>query len=69
MRLHHDKTERKKVGIHQSTYDQLKDLSRFNAIKLRWLIDAMVDEILRNDDLKERIVENALKKQQQDGDY
>lgn len=61
-----DKTDRKKIGIHQTTYDQLKDFSRFNGIKLRWLIDAMATEMLQDDAIRQRIIDNALSKQQDD---
>ena len=57
MSLASTKIEKKKVNLSQETYDKLKVFSRQNGLKLRLTIDAMVDVILENEALRERVIE------------
>jgi hypothetical protein len=57
------KNDRKKISINQETYDKLKDYSRYNALKLRLVIDAMIDVVLQDDALSKRIIESAEQKE------
>lgn len=57
------KTEKKKVALTQETYDVLKAYSRLNGLKLRLVIDSMVEVLLADEVLSKRIFEMTLNKQ------
>lgn len=60
------KDDRKKISINQETYDKLKNYSRYNALKLRLVVDAMMDVILQDEALSKRIIELAEQKESAD---
>lgn len=60
------KNDRKKIALEQQTYDKLKTFSRFNGLKLRMVVDSMIDVVLQDDELNQRIVE--LTRQKETGD-
>lgn len=57
------KDDRKKISINQETYDKLKNYSRYNALKLRLVIDAMIDAVQQDEELSKRIIESAVLKE------
>jgi predicted metal-binding protein len=57
------KAEKKKVAITQETYEVLKTYSRLNALKLRLVIDAMVEITLADEVLSKRVFDLALAKE------
>jgi predicted metal-binding protein len=57
------KAEKKKVAITQETYEILKTYSRLNALKLRLVIDAMVEITLADEVLSKRVFDLALAKE------
>ena len=61
MSLASTKIEKKKVNLSVDTYDKLKVFSRQNGLKLRLLIDAMVDVILEDETLSTRVIALAEK--------
>lgn len=52
-----DKFERKKISLDQPTYERLKTFSRFNGLKLRLVVEAMVDVVLQDEQLSRRVLE------------
>jgi hypothetical protein len=60
------KDDRKKVSINKETYDKLKNYSRYNALKLRLVIDAMIDAVAQDEELSKRIIESAVLKEADD---
>jgi peroxiredoxin len=56
------KTEKKKVAVTRDTADQLKAFSRLNGLKMRLVIDSMVDVILQNDELSKQVAELAFER-------
>jgi hypothetical protein len=56
------KTEKKKVAITRDTADQLKAFSRLNGLKMRLVIDSMVDLILQNDELSKQVAKLTLER-------
>lgn len=60
------KNDRKKISINQETYDKLKNYSRYNALKLRLVIDAMTDMVLQDEEISKRIIESAVLKESDD---
>jgi len=57
MSLANTKIEKKKINLSLDTYEKLKVFSRLNGLKLRLLIDAMVDVILEDEELSKRVIE------------
>lgn len=57
------KTDRKKIAVNEPTYEKLKTFSRFNALKMRMVIDALVDIVLKDEELSNRVVDLALEKE------
>ena len=57
MTLASTKIEKKKTNLSLETYDKLKAFSRQNGLKLRLVIDAMVDIILEDEALSSRVIE------------
>ncbi len=57
------KDDRKKVSLNKETSKTLTTFSRLNALKLRLVVDAMVDIVLSDEYLSSRIVELAAEKQ------
>lgn len=51
------KKERKKVALELETYEKLKNFTRFNGLKLRSTIDTLVDLMLQDDALREKVVD------------
>jgi hypothetical protein len=49
--------EKKKINLSLDTYEKLKSFSRQNGLKLRLVIDAMVDVILEDAALSNRVIE------------
>ena len=62
------KAEKKKVPITQETYEVLKTYSRLNALKLRLVIDAMVEITLADEVLSKRVFDMALAKEADQAD-
>jgi predicted metal-binding protein len=62
------KAEKKKVAITQETYEILKTYSRLNALKLRLVIDAMVEITLADEVLSKRVFDLALAKEAKKSD-
>ncbi|QPK64178.1 hypothetical protein IVG45_04170 [Methylomonas sp. LL1] len=60
------KNSRKKIALTEHTYDRLKTFSRFNGLKTRVFIDAMVDVVLQDEELSKRVVEMTLENQASD---
>jgi len=56
--------DKKKVALNQATYDELKTFTRLNALKLRVTIDVMVELMLKDEALCQRIVDLTLEKQE-----
>ncbi len=68
MSLDSTKVEKKKVAMTQETYEVLKAYSRLNGLKLRLVIDAMVETVLEDEVLSKRIFDLTLAKQQDNTD-
>lgn len=56
------KKERKKVALDQDTYDKLKTFTRFNGLKLRLTVDAMLDLVLEDETLRNQVIDLTNKK-------
>lgn len=63
MSAENTKNDRKKVALNLQTYDKLKTFTRFNAVKLRLTLDAMVEIMLQDEALAKRVLEKALETQ------
>lgn len=63
MFLEKTKEERKKVSLNKETCKKLNTFSRQNALKLRWIVDSMVDIVLNDATLTNRVIDLAAKKQ------
>lgn len=50
------KKDRKKVALEQETYEKLKNFTRFNGLKLRSTIDTLVDLMLQDETLREKVI-------------
>jgi macrodomain Ter protein organizer (MatP/YcbG family) len=57
------KVDRKKVALNEDTYQKLKTYSRANGVKLRIVIDAMIDQVLADETLSDQIVAASLQRQ------
>ncbi len=57
------KIEKKKVPLNRETYEKLKDFSRFNGLKLRLVVDTLVEMCERDEALRQQVVELTLAKQ------
>lgn len=57
------KQERKKVALNEDTYNKLKTYTRANGVKLRIVIDAMIDRMLEDESLSAQIVATSLQRQ------
>ena len=57
------KTEKKKISLTLDTYDKIKTFSRLNGLKLSMVIDSMVEAMLEDDEISERIVNLAVAKE------
>lgn len=57
------KEERKKFALTEQTYENLKNLSRLNGLKMRIVIDSMADVILQDEELSKRIIDLTIEKQ------
>lgn len=55
--------ERKKVALNQETYEKLKNFSRYKAVRLRVVVDAMIDLVLEDEALCQRVLELTLEKE------
>ncbi|CAD6874445.1 hypothetical protein [Methylomonas fluvii] len=53
------KNDRKKIAVEEPTYDQLKNFSRFNGLKTRVVVAAMVDIVLQDPVLSARVIEQC----------
>ncbi|MGR8931713.1 MAG: hypothetical protein ACU836_13820 [Gammaproteobacteria bacterium] len=60
------KIEKKKVALNQNTYDRLKDFSRFNGLKLRLVVDTLVELLESDETLSQQVIERTLAKQEND---
>lgn len=58
--------ERKKVALTLATYDKLKTFSRINGLKLRMVVDSMVNVILDDEQLGKRIVGLTIERESQE---
>lgn len=57
MSLEKLRNDRKKVAVDKETYENLKNFSRFNGLKLRRVIDALTYLLMDDDDLRQRVIE------------
>jgi len=57
------KQDRKKVALNEDTYNKLKTYTRSNGVKLRIVIDAMIDRMLEDESLSAQIVATSLQRQ------
>ncbi|HEY8097570.1 MAG TPA: hypothetical protein VIE65_15990 [Methylobacter sp.] len=57
------KEERKKFALTEQTYENLKNFSRLNGLKMRIVIDSMADVILQDEELSKRIIDLTIEKQ------
>lgn len=62
------KIEKKKVPLNRDTYEKLKNFSRFNGLKLRLVVDSLVELLERDDTLRQEVIELTLGKQDKDED-
>ena len=60
------KIERKKISIDQPTYEKLKNFSRLKGLKLRLVVDAMVDLLLQDEQLGKRVVDLTVERESQE---
>lgn len=60
------KEERKKFALTEQTYENLKNFSRLNGLKMRLVIDLMADVILQDEELSKRIIDLTIEKQSVD---
>lgn len=60
------KLDLKKVPIDEETYAKLKVYTRLHGVKLRWVINAMIEKILKDQGLSDAIIAEAIKKQHQE---
>lgn len=60
------KQEKKKVALTLTTYEALKDFSRFNGLKLRLAVDSMVEILLRDEALREEVIVRTRARQEED---
>jgi len=66
MASNEEKIEKKKVAINRETYEKLKDFSRFNGLKLRLVVDTMVELLGSDEALSQKVVSVTLSKQEDD---
>lgn len=66
MSSNNSKVEKKKVALTQDTYDVLKAYSRLNGLKLRLVIDSMVETLLADEALSQRVFDMTMEKQSAD---
>ncbi|WP_020482723.1 MULTISPECIES: hypothetical protein [unclassified Methylomonas] len=57
------KDDRKKVSLNKETCKTLNAFSRLNAVKLRLVIDSMVDIVLSDEYLSSRVIALASEKE------
>lgn len=57
--------EKKKVALALSTYEALKDFSRFNGLKLRLVVDTLTELLMKDEVLREKVIAQTLSKQQE----
>ena len=62
------KEERKKFALTEQTYENLKNFSRLNGLKMRLVIDSMADVILQDEELSKRIIDLTIEKQSVGGE-
>ncbi len=60
------KAEKKKVALTQETYDLLKTYSRLNGLKLRLVIDSMVEIVLQDEALSKQVFDMTQTRQHSD---
>lgn len=60
------KNDRKKIAVEEPTYDQLKNFSRFNGLKTRTVVAAMVDIVLQDPALSARVIEQCITEDAED---
>lgn len=57
------KIEKKKIALTEETYEKLKIFSRLNGLKLRIVVDSMVEITLKDEELSKRIIEMSSEKE------
>jgi hypothetical protein len=57
------KDDRKKVALNKETFKTLNTFSRLNALKLRLVVDSMVDIVLSDKYLSSQVIAIAVEKQ------
>jgi len=57
------KVEKKKVALNQETYETLKTYSRLNGLKLRLVVDSMMEVVLSDEALSKRVFDLSLAKE------
>lgn len=57
------KEERKKFALTEQTYENLKNFSRLNGLKMRLVIDSMAEAVLKDEELSKRIIDLTVEKQ------
>lgn len=61
-----EKLDRKKVALNENTYEKLKNFSRLNGLKLRIVIDVMIDTLLNDEALAKQVIDQAAELQSGD---
>jgi hypothetical protein len=56
-------SDRKKVPVDKHTYEQLKNFSRFNGLKLRVVLAVLTDLLTQDEILRQRVIEKAIRYQ------
>lgn len=62
------KKNRKKVALDMETYEKLKTFTRFNGVKLRCTVAALVDLMLQDEVLEKQAVDLSMQKQAAESD-
>ena len=57
------KIVKKKIAINLDAYEKLKTFSRLNGLKLRMVIDSMVEIVLEDDEIGKRIANLTVDKE------
>lgn len=61
------KPEKTKISVTQETADNLKTFSRLNGLKMRLVIDSIVDVILQSEELSKQVIDLTLERGGENG--
>lgn len=53
------KVEKKKIALDEATYEKLKNFSRFNGLKARLVVAALIEKLLQDEVLTQQVIELA----------